>query len=187
MRRILGIDPGSRITGYGIIEQRPGQTAPVCITAGCIRLESKEMPPRLAQLFSEIQLIVKTFQPTELAIEQVFVNKNPRSALMLGQARGVAIAAMASTTIPVFEYAPRQIKQAVVGRGSADKNQVQKMIQILLTLPQKPASDAADALAVALCHYHMVSIAYPLPVTKTRRRSSKRSTQWKTYDRTTSR
>lgn len=162
MRRILGIDPGSRTTGIGIIEQQDSKRSPVCLFGGCIRLGDKEMSLRLGQLFHEIQDIVKTYKPTELAIEQVFMHKSASSALKLGQARGVAIAAVMSANLPVFEYAPRQIKQAVVGKGSAEKHQVQHMIQILLTLNAKPQADAADALAVALCHLHMASIRIPL-------------------------
>jgi crossover junction endodeoxyribonuclease RuvC len=143
------------------------------------------MPTRLGKLFGEIQDIVKTFKPTELAIEQIFVQKNAASALKLGQARGVAIAAVMSAHIPVYEYTPRHIKQAIVGNGSADKIQIQHMIQILLTLNTKPQADAADALAVALCHLHMISGANLERAVA--RRKSKRSKQWVGYDRTTSR
>lgn len=155
IRRILGIDPGSRITGFGIIEQR-AKGEPLCLSGGCIRLTATDMPSRLGKLFIEIQAIVKEFQPTELAIEQVFVHKNIQSALKLGQARGVAMAAVVTNEVAVYEYAPRQIKQAIVGKGSADKNQIQHMIQILLSLNTKPQADTADALAVALCHLHTV-------------------------------
>lgn len=185
IRRILGIDPGSRITGFGIIEQK-GKTKPVCLLGGCVRLSTFEQSLRLGNLFVEIKEIVKTYQPTELAIEQVFVNKNARSALKLGQARGVAIAAAVVCNLPVFEYAPRQIKQAVVGKGAADKRQVQHMVQILLTLEAKPQADAADALAVALCHLHVVS-GMGLAHIPSRRRYSKRALRWSAYDRTTSR
>lgn len=127
---------------------------PICLFGGCIRLSAPEMPIRLGQLFREIQDIVKIYHPTELAIEQVFVHKSVSSALKLGQARGVAMAAVMSESVPVFEYAPRQIKQAVVGKGAAEKHQIQHMVQILLNLNMKPQADAADALAVALCHLH---------------------------------
>lgn len=156
MRRILGIDPGSRITGIGIIEKQAGKAAPICLFGGCIRLNASEMSIRLGQLFREIQDIVKIYHPTELAIEQVFVHKSVSSALKLGQARGVAMAAVMSESVPVFEYAPRQVKQAVVGKGAAQKHQIQHMVQILLNLNMKPQADAADALAVALCHLHTV-------------------------------
>lgn len=154
MRRILGIDPGSRVTGIGIIEKRESKQSPICLFGGCIRLGASEMSVRLAQLFQEVQEIVKIYKPTELAIEQVFVHKSVASALKLGQARGVAMAAVMSASVPVFEYAPRQIKQAVVGKGAAEKHQIQHMVQILLNLNMKPQVDAADALAVALCHLH---------------------------------
>ncbi len=184
-RRILGIDPGSRITGFGIIEHKDnGQ--PICLLGGCVRLTAIDMPTRLGRLFAEIQDIVKQFKPTELAIEQIFVQKNVNSALKLGQARGVAIAAVMAGSIPVFEYAPRQIKQAIVGKGSADKAQIQHMIQILLKLDSKPQADAADALAVALCHLHTNTFGHQAKATRTVRKH-KRPKQWIGYDRTTSR
>lgn len=188
MQRILGIDPGSRTTGFGIIEQIHPKDKPICLLGGCVRLTAKDMPDRLSKLFDEIREIVKMFNPTVLAIEQIFVHKSAHSALKLGQARGVAIAAAVGAGLPVFEYAPRQIKQAIVGKGSADKHQIQHMIQILLSLTQKPQSDAADALAVALCHFHTINGAYLLESNiPTRRRYRKRSTNWTSYDRTTSR
>ena len=157
--RILGIDPGSRITGYGIIESQSGQSGkrastPSCLAGGCLRLTGADMASRFGQLFHSLTEIIETYQPHEVAIEQVFMHKNAASALKLGQARGVAIAAVVRLALPVFEYAPRLIKQAIVGRGGADKNQVQHMIKILLRLTAKPQADAADALAVALCHHH---------------------------------
>ncbi|MBS0287759.1 MAG: crossover junction endodeoxyribonuclease RuvC [Proteobacteria bacterium] len=182
-RRILGIDPGSRVTGFGIIEHTTrGQL--FCLTGGCVRLTAEDMPSRLAHLFAHLQDIVKHFKPTELAIERVFVQKNAQSALKLGQARGVAIAAVMSTQIPVFEYAPREIKLAIVGKGSAEKPQIQHMVQILLSLTTKPQADAADALAVALCHHHRMGSPVEL-AGKTRR--AKRSREWVGYDRTTTR
>lgn len=175
MRRILGIDPGSRITGIGVIEHRGEKQTPICLFGGCIRLNAKEMPLRLGELFHEIQDLVKVYRPTELAIEQVFVHKSVSSALKLGQARGVAIAAAMSESLPVFEYAPRQIKQAIVGKGSAEKAQIQHMIQILLNLNAKPQADAADALAVAMCHLHMASnIMAGLPSSVRRKRNYRR-------------
>ncbi len=183
-KRILGIDPGSRITGFGIIELKDNHK-PVCLTGGCVRLTSTDMPSRLARLFAEIQDIVKQFKPTELAIEQVFVQKNVASALKLGQARGVAIAAVMSASIPVYEYAARQVKLAIVGKGNADKSQIQHMIQILLNLTHSPQADAADALAVALCHSHMMSS--PLRLEPSRKRRTSRSKAWTKYDRTTPR
>lgn len=181
IRRILGVDPGSRITGVGIIEHQKNEVR--CLFGGCVRLLAKEMPLRLAKLFAEIQEIVKIYQPTELAIEQVFVHKNVRAALKLGQARGVAIASAMAHNIPVYEYAPREIKQAIVGKGNADKSQMQHMIQVLLNLNAKPQADCADALSVALCHLHSVS-DNPVFKRKSSRRSYKRSKGWKSYDRT---
>ncbi|MGD9591789.1 MAG: crossover junction endodeoxyribonuclease RuvC [Candidatus Berkiella sp.] len=184
IRRILGIDPGSRVTGFGIIELKDNHQ-PICLLGGCVRLTATDMPRRLAELFARIQDIVLQFKPTELAIEQVFVQKNVASALKLGQARGVAIAAVMAANIPVYEYAPRQIKLAIVGKGNADKSQIQHMIQILLNLSHKPQADAADALAVALCHSHMQSS--PLRLEQTRKRRVTRSKAWVGYDRTTTR
>jgi crossover junction endodeoxyribonuclease RuvC len=188
VRRILGIDPGSRITGYGIIEHRSDKNTIHCLAGGCIRLQAKDVPRRLGELFAQIQDIVRVHCPTELAIEQVFVHKNANSALKLGQARGVALAAVFSAHIPVFEYAPRKIKQAIVGRGAADKSQVQHMIQVLLSLKEKPQADAADALAVALCHCHsgVLLNRFGDQLLTVRKRSHSRK-KWKIYDRTTSR
>ncbi|MGE3319023.1 MAG: crossover junction endodeoxyribonuclease RuvC [Candidatus Berkiella sp.] len=183
-RRILGIDPGSRITGVAVIEKAKTGT-PICLFGGCIRLTATSEAARLGALFVEIQQIVETYQPTELAIEQVFVHKNVRSALKLGQARGVAIAAIMQADLTVFEYAPRLIKKAITGNGSADKAQVQHMVQALLGLPVKPQADAADALAVALCHLHTdMAVSNVSPQGK---RRYKRTAVWKSYDRTTSR
>jgi crossover junction endodeoxyribonuclease RuvC len=147
---ILGIDPGSRITGYGVIRQVGGKFE--YLGSGCIRLQGDELAPRLQQIFDGVSEIINQFQPTGFAIEQVFMAKNPDSALKLGQARGVAIVAATNNNLPVAEYSARQIKQAVVGKGSADKVQVQHMVTHLLKLSATPQADAADALAVALCH-----------------------------------
>jgi len=182
-QRILGIDPGSRITGVAVIE-KDNTGVPICLFGGCIRLTAVSEAARLGALFVEIQQVVQAYQPTELAIEQVFVHKNVRSALKLGQARGVAIAAVMQANLTVFEYAPRFIKKAITGNGSADKAQVQHMIQALLGLKAKPQADAADALAVALCHLHIDRVASAsLPG----KRHNKRTAAWKSYDRTTSR
>ncbi|MFT5675936.1 MAG: crossover junction endodeoxyribonuclease RuvC [Paraglaciecola sp.] len=150
MAIILGIDPGSRITGYGVIRQVGGKFE--YLGSGCIRLQGDELAPRLQQIFDGVSEIINQFQPTGFAIEQVFMAKNPDSALKLGQARGVAIVAATNNNLPVAEYSARQIKQAVVGKGSADKVQVQHMVTHLLKLSATPQADAADALAVALCH-----------------------------------
>ena len=152
MSLIIGIDPGSRLTGYGIIE-KDGQKLKF-IDAGTIRTETTEMPERLKRIFAGIERIVKFHGPTEAAVEQVFMAKNPDSALKLGQARGAAIAALVNLDLQVAEYSARQIKQSVVGYGAADKEQVQMMVMRLLSLSIKPQQDAADALAAAICHAH---------------------------------
>ena len=152
MKRILGIDPGSRITGYGIIDV-DGDRAAVA-TFGVIKTGAGEFPQRLGVIFNAVRDLVDEFHPDEFAIENVFVSKNAASALKLGQARGAAICAAIARELPVAEYSPRSVKQAIVGRGGADKVQVQHMIGVLLRLAEIPAEDAADALAVALCHQH---------------------------------
>ena len=152
MKRILGIDPGSRITGYGIIDV-DGDRAAVA-TFGVIKTGAGEFPQRLGVIFNAVRDLVDEFHPDEFAIENVFVSKNAASALKLGQARGAAICAAIARDLPVAEYSPRSVKQAIVGRGGADKVQVQHMIGVLLRLAEMPAEDAADALAVALCHQH---------------------------------
>ncbi|MCY7295147.1 crossover junction endodeoxyribonuclease RuvC [Alteromonas sp. a30] len=152
MAIILGIDPGSRVTGYGVIRQIGGKSE--YLASGCIRLKAEELAPRLKQIFNGVTEIIEQFQPDFFAIEQVFMAKNPDSALKLGQARGAAIVAATMKDLPVAEYSARQIKQSVVGKGSAEKTQVQHMVVHLLKLSSTPQSDAADALAVALCHNH---------------------------------
>jgi crossover junction endodeoxyribonuclease RuvC len=152
MTRILGIDPGSRLTGFGIIEVHRQQSK--YVSSGCIRMRSESMPLRLQEIYTGISQIIEQYQPTISAIEQVFMHRNAASALKLGQARGVAIVACVQQGLSVHEYAPTKIKQAVVGTGRADKIQVQQMVKMLLTLSDIPQVDAADALAVALCHAH---------------------------------
>ncbi len=152
MARILGIDPGSRVTGYGIIEALPGQQR--YIASGCIRIQADYFPDRLQQIFAGIREIVERYQPEQMAIEQVFMHKNADSALKLGQARGAAICAVQLSGLPVFEYAARQVKQALVGKGNADKEQVQHMVKILLNLQGALQIDASDALGISLCHAH---------------------------------
>ena len=153
MIRILGIDPGSRVTGYGVIDQ-DGQR--LCyVASGCIRIGGDALAARLGMIFDGVNRIIDEYRPEEMAIERVFMNKNADSALKLGQARGAAICAGVTRTVPVDEYAAREIKQAVVGRGGATKEQVQHMIRVLLALGDRPPSDAADALAVAICHGHI--------------------------------
>ena len=152
MRRILGIDPGSRSTGYGIIDDQP--QGPVMVVQGCIRTQSENFPERLKQIYDGVFSIAREYAPNELAIEQVFVHKNADSALKLGQARGAAICGALAAGLPVYEYAAREVKQALVGKGSADKTQVQHMVKILLGLSEPLQIDASDALGVALCHQH---------------------------------
>ncbi len=150
MARILGIDPGSRLTGFGVIDVTA--TGYQYIASGCLRIKGDNFPLRLKQIFAGISDIVEEYQPTEMAIEQVFMHKNADSALKLGQARGAAICAVQLFDIPVYEYAARQVKQAVVGKGSADKLQVQHMIKILLGITGTLQIDASDALGISVCH-----------------------------------
>ena len=150
MTVILGIDPGSRITGYGVIRVDGGKTH--YLTSGCIKIVAECASQKMQQIFTGIREIMGEFQPEEASIEQVFMHQNPGSALKLGQARGAALVALSLEGMPVAEYSARQIKQAVVGYGAAKKTQVQQMVQILLSLSDVPQADAADALAIALCH-----------------------------------
>ena len=150
--RILGIDPGSRITGFGVIEIVEGKIS--YVTSGCIRVQGKALPERLKSIFNSVSEIVSDYRPDQLAIEQVFVKNNVDSALKLGQARGAAICAAVTREVEVFEYTPTQIKKAIVGKGHADKAQMQFMVRAILKLPGLPQEDAADALACALCHRH---------------------------------
>ncbi len=158
--RILGIDPGSRLTGYGIIEES-GRSFKY-IASGSIRIEADYFPDRLKQIFDGIVQIVDMYHPEQMAIEQVFMHKNADSALKLGQARGAAICAVQTRGLPVFEYAARQVKQAVVGKGSADKLQVQHMVKILLSIQGALQIDASDALGIAICHTHYQKTALRL-------------------------
>lgn len=149
--RILGIDPGLRLTGFGVIERRDrGQL--VYVASGVIRVPDGELPTRLAAIFTQLREVITEYRPDTAAIEKVFVNVNPHSTLLLGQARGAAICAAATAGLPVAEYTALQIKQATVGYGRATKEQVQAMIVRLLSLPGTPSKDAADALACASCH-----------------------------------
>ncbi|HYW92572.1 MAG TPA: crossover junction endodeoxyribonuclease RuvC [Gammaproteobacteria bacterium] len=152
MTRILGIDPGSQITGFGVIEARGGGVA--YVDSGCIRLRGPDLGARLRLLHEQLREVIAASRPEEVAVERVFVARNPDSALKLGQARGVAICSAALQGLPVSEYAARQVKQALVGRGGAQKRQVQHMIVALLQLAGTPQADAADALAIAVCHAH---------------------------------
>ncbi len=150
MTRVLGIDPGSRLTGYGLIDVEQGRLT--YVASGCIRTVVGSMGERLNELHQGLLEIIANHHPDEAAIEQVFIARNPASALKLGQARGVALAACMSERMAMYDYATRQVKLAVVGTGKADKAQVQHMVQALLKLPGSPQADAADALAIAICH-----------------------------------
>jgi len=168
MVRILGIDPGSRITGYGVIDVEGNQSR--YVSSGCIRISSDDWGERLGTIFAELGTIIREFTPHEFAVEQVFMHRNADSALKLGQARGAAICAGVAHDLALSEYAPRAIKQAVVGKGGANKEQVQHMVRVLLNLPATPQEDAADALAVALCHAHTQQTIQQIPNVVTGRR-----------------
>ena len=148
--RILGIDPGSQNTGYGIVDWQGGEAR--YVASGAIRTRGAEFPPRLRQIFEGVQELVREYTPDEVAIERVFMHRNADSALKLGQARGAAICAAYSASPVVFEYAPREVKLAVVGQGGALKEQVQLMVKTLLRLQGEIGPDAADAIGLALCH-----------------------------------
>lgn len=155
--RILGLDPGSRRTGVGIIEGEK------LIHAEVIRLGDGPMPERLGLIFTEIQRLIADHGPTVAAVETVFMSRNAQSAIKLGQARGAAICAAVGAGLEVHEYAPRAIKQAIVGRGGAGKEQIQHMTRALLKIEADLGEDAHDALAAALCHHHTAQTASRLP------------------------
>jgi crossover junction endodeoxyribonuclease RuvC len=150
--RILGVDPGSTVTGFGVIEDHNGGLA--YIASGAIKLSEGTLPARLKILLDGMREIIALHHPDLVAIEHVFVNVNPQSTLALGQARGAAICAGVLRELPIFEYTALQVKQAVVGNGHASKEQVQEMVRRLLKLDGRPRGDAADALACAICHAH---------------------------------
>jgi crossover junction endodeoxyribonuclease RuvC len=152
---ILGVDPGTQVSGYGIISVQDKHYVP--IDFGCIRPPSHyKLTERYLVIFDSIDQLIEQYQPTALAVETQYVNKNAQSAIKLGMARGVIMIAAKRRGIPIFEYAPTQAKRAVVGNGKASKSQVQGMIQLLLKLTSLPQpADAADALALAICHAHM--------------------------------
>jgi crossover junction endodeoxyribonuclease RuvC len=152
--RILGIDPGSRLTGFGVINVlRNGRLQ--YVASGVVRVpKGADLGARLRAVFEGVEEVIRTYQPTVLAIEKVFMAHNADSALKLGQARGAALCGALTSALPVFEYSARQVKSAVVGRGGAEKRQVQHMVKALLQLAGAPAPDAADALACAICHAH---------------------------------
>jgi crossover junction endodeoxyribonuclease RuvC len=150
--RILGIDPGLRVTGFGLLE-RTGQKLRY-VASGVVRTPQGELPERLKTILESLTAVIAEHGPDQVAVEKVFVNVNPESTLLLGQARGAAICAAVSSGLPVAEYSALQVKQSVVGNGHAAKEQVQEMVRRLLALPGDPAADAADALACAICHAH---------------------------------
>ena len=150
--RILGIDPGLRTTGFGVLE-KVGQQLNY-VASGCIKIPDGELPQRLKTILDSLREVIAQHQPDQVAVEKVFVNVNPQSTLMLGQARGAAICAAVLANLPVAEYTALQVKQAVVGNGHAKKEQVQEMVKRLLKLTGTPSPDAADALACAICHAH---------------------------------
>jgi crossover junction endodeoxyribonuclease RuvC len=150
--RILGIDPGLRVTGFGVLDKDGQQLT--YVASGCIKTPDGELPERLKEILDLLGEVIAQHQPQQVAVEKVFVNVNPQSTLMLGQARGAAICAAVLANLPVAEYTALQVKQAVVGNGHADKEQVQQMVQRLLRLSGAPGLDAADALACAICHAH---------------------------------
>ena len=151
-RRILGIDPGSRVTGYGVIESDGSRSRH--LVSGCVRTRGAVFNDRLGEIFSAIRDLLAETRPEQVAVEQVFMAKNAGSALKLGHARGAAITAAVVAGLPIYEYSPRAVKQALVGSGGAEKGQVQQMVRLLLGLEAELALDQSDALAVALCHAH---------------------------------
>jgi len=151
--RILGIDPGLRITGFGLIEKTGNKLS--YLSSGCIKTDAKaSLPTRLGTIYAGLRELVATHRPDQAVVEIIFVNVNPQSTLLLGQARGAAITALVADGLEVAEYTALQVKQAVVGNGHADKLQVQHMVRRLLALPGDPSPDAADALACAIAHAH---------------------------------
>ena len=153
MTRILGIDPGLRITGFGVLDLSGNTLA--YVTSGCIRTPQQgTLSSRLKTILDGLAEVIAANRPEQIALEKVFVNANPQSTLLLGQARGTAICAAVMHDLPVAEYTALQVKQAVVGNGHAGKEQVQEMVRRLLKLAGAPGPDAADALACAICHAH---------------------------------
>ncbi len=165
-RRILGIDPGLRSTGFGVISVSGNRL--VYIACGCIHSGESTLPGRIGVILRDLADVIAQHQPTEVALEKVFVNINPQSTLLLGQARGAAISAAVLAALPVAEYTALQVKQAVVGHGKAAKQQVQDMVRRLLGLPGAPSPDAADALACAIAHAHAARMTSELGKTQYR-------------------
>lgn len=155
---ILGIDPGTAIMGYGLIKKQGNRLIP--LTYASWRTPAQlPMPERLLMLYQELQSFIQVHQPEQIAVEELFFNRNTTTAISVGQARGIVLLAAAQAQIPVYEYTPLQVKQAVVGYGKADKKQVQQMVRALLGLNEIPKpDDTADALAIAICHAHSVNL-----------------------------
>ncbi len=168
---ILGIDPGSLVTGYGVVENE-GQNLRH-VASGCIRTEGREFTERLREIFFGIGAVVREFTPHELAVEKAFVHKNADSALKLGQARAAAICGTLAYALPLHEYTPREVKLALTGKGGAGKEQVQHMVKILLGLQGRLQADSADALAVAICHAHSRALRVRLGGSAARRRGGR--------------
>jgi crossover junction endodeoxyribonuclease RuvC len=163
--RVLGVDPGSRITGYGVIDKEGNRL--VHVDNGAIFTDShKDFPSRLQRIHQGLTEVIERYRPDAMAVENIFFATNVQSALKLGQARGAAIVAGVNAGLPVFEYTALQVKQAVVGHGRADKQQVQKMLKALLNLPEIAQEDASDALAAAVCHAHSVGMNERLKLKK---------------------
>ncbi len=151
---VLGIDPGTAITGYGLVCEEDGQA--MAIAYGAITTPSDlPLPDRLKLLHRDLAAVIERYHPDQSSVEQLFFNKNVRTALAVGHARGVILLTLAQANVPIYEYTPLEVKQAVTGNGRADKRQVQQMVTLLLSLSKVPKpDDVADALAIALCHLH---------------------------------
>ena len=178
MALILGIDPGSRITGYGLIHATGSKFS--YLASGCIRIKADDLPQKLAQIYASLAEIIARYQPEEVAIERVFMAKNADSALKLGQARGSAVVCVANHGLAVSEYSAKEVKLAVTGTGAADKIQVQHMVKSILKLSAVPQEDAADALAIAMCHAYTSSGLLAL----SGQLSVKRGSSWRNFDPT---
>jgi len=166
--RVLGIDPGSRITGFGVVNVLRNGVLQY-VASGAVRTGKGELADRLKSVYDGVAEVIGRYQPTVVAVEKVFMARNADSALKLGQARGAAICASVNNGLAIAEYTALQIKRAVVGRGHAEKAQVQHMVRAVLTLSGTPQADAADALACAICHAHHAVGVHPRPARRTRR------------------
>lgn len=164
MEIILGVDPGSRATGYAIIQKTQSQLRP--LNFGTIKTQGDCFSERLFQIFSQLEAVIHQYQPQNCAIESVFMHKNAQSALKLGQARGAALTAFAKNGLNTHEYSPREVKLAVAGYGGANKEQIQQMVRMLLKIKQPLQADAADALAIAICHCHTQQLSAKLQQAK---------------------